>query len=120
MLPSPAVCCFPHFREVPGERISGTPLCLEGDNTRVAIRLIRRHARCRDQGCDRVYVALRRRRIGRRDLGRDSLRVATSVLRQVSLPSSGRARVGRRRRGGSLGESSQQRQGARRVEETGR
>ncbi|MQL84936.1 hypothetical protein Taro_017436 [Colocasia esculenta] len=35
----------------------------------------------------------------------------------VSLPSSGRARVGRRRRGG---ESSQQQQGARRAEETGR
>ncbi|MQM12480.1 hypothetical protein Taro_045397 [Colocasia esculenta] len=37
--------------------------------------------------------------------------------RLVSLPSSGRARVGWRRRGG---ESSQQRQGTRRVEETGR
>ncbi|MQM21506.1 hypothetical protein Taro_054547 [Colocasia esculenta] len=79
--------------------------------------LRRRARRCRDQGRDRVYVALRRRRIGRRDLGRDSLCVATSVLRQVSLPSSDRARVGRRRRGG---ESSQQRQGARRAEETGR
>ncbi|MQM22187.1 hypothetical protein Taro_055235 [Colocasia esculenta] len=40
------------------------------------------------------------------------------ILRQrVSLLNSGRARVGRRRRGG---ESSQQRQGARRAEETGR
>ncbi|MQL83848.1 hypothetical protein Taro_016338 [Colocasia esculenta] len=40
-----------------------------------------------------------------------------STFRTVSLLSSGRVRVGRRRRGG---ESSQQRQGARRAQETGR